>query len=64
MTGDADHHTTVKLDTLLVALNDLVGYSDGVTRMELVEFLASGLGLLGVVSCKCLLSNFDSIHCD
>ena len=59
MTRDADNHTTVELDTLLVTLDDLVGYSDGVTRMELVEFLASSLCLLGIVSCKCLFSNLD-----
>ena len=57
--GDANHYTTVKLNTLLVALDNLIGYGDGVARMELVEFLASGLGLLGYVSCKCLFSNFD-----
>ena len=31
MSADLDNHTTIKLDTLLVTLNDLVCYSYGVT---------------------------------
>ena len=50
MTGNADHNATVKLDTLLATLDDLVGYSDGVARIELRELLAS---------CKCFFSNFN-----
>ncbi len=59
MTGDADNHTAVELDTLLATLNDLIGHCYGVTRVELVELFAGGLCLLGYISCKCLFSNFD-----
>ncbi len=35
-----DNHTTVLLDTLLVAFLDTVSYGDGVARKEVVKTLA------------------------
>ena len=52
MTRNADHNASVLLDTLLVTLTDLVGYSDRITALECWKLVASG---------KCLFSNLHQI---
>lgn len=51
--GDADNHTAILLDTLLVSFFDTVGYCDGVAGSE--------FNLVGACG-KCFFGNFDQIH--
>ena len=52
--GDADNHTAVLLDTLLVTFFDAVSHSDGVAGAKFGMLLAGSESFFG---------NFNQIHC-
>ena len=53
MSGNADNHTSVQLNTFFCSLNNFVSNGYGITCFELRKLFTG---------CKCFFSNFNQIH--